>query len=68
MRWWRDGGMTNLGNLVLVCWNCHSHIHHQGWQVTRDASGRYRAGPPDEAPRELFIDKSIEHERLRHTG
>jgi hypothetical protein len=61
--------MTNLANLVLVCWNCHSHIHHQGWQVVRDASGRYRTGPPGEVPGdEPFIDTSIEGEVLRHTG
>ena len=26
--------------------NCHTHVHQHGWQITRDAFGRYRAGPP----------------------
>ena len=53
IKWWRDNGETNLDNLVLVCWNCHTHIHHMGWQITRDGTGRYRAGPPDLVPPHL---------------
>lgn len=46
VRWWRDGGATDISNLVLVCWECHHRLHHDGWTVTRDGTGRYRAGPP----------------------
>jgi len=49
IRWWRHGGQTNLDNLVLVCWNCHHHIHHQEWQITRDTTGRYRVAAPGTA-------------------
>lgn len=69
IKWWRDGGLTNLQNLVLVCWNCHTHIHHQGWQVTRDASGRYRTGPAN-TPHgyDPHLDNSIEKQAFSHTG
>ena len=45
--WWSAGGRTVTDNLVLVCWRCHTHVHQLGWQITRDTTGRYRAGPPD---------------------
>ena len=66
--WRRHHGRTVVENLALVCWNCHTHIHHHGWQVTRDASGRYRAGPSDLVPPHL--DNSIEKPGrvLAHTG
>ena len=65
--WRRNGGRTLVENLVLVCGNCHTHIHHHGWVVTRDHHGRYHAGPPDDlAPPHL--DKSIEKSALAHTG
>ena len=59
--WWSNGGRTVIENLVLVCWRCHTHIHQLGWQITRDNSGRYRAGPPPLVPPHL--ENSIE----RHT-
>ena len=50
---WRSrGGPTLIDNLVLVCWNCHSNIHHMGWRVTRGPDGRYKAGPSPAAPPE----------------
>lgn len=39
--WLSRGGTHDLDNLVLVCFDCHFHIHHHGWQVARHASGRY---------------------------
>ena len=37
IRWHgHDGGPTDEPNLVLVCWNCHHHLHHHGWQVIGD--------------------------------
>ena len=64
--WWTNGGKTVVKNLVLVCWRCHTHIHQLGWQITRDGTGRYRAGPPDLVP--LHLDKSIAIHTHAHTG
>jgi hypothetical protein len=46
VQWWERGGPTDIDNLVLACWNCHTHIHHHGWTVSRDPDGRNHAGPP----------------------
>ena len=62
IKWFSDHGPTVVDNLVLVCWRCHTHIHQHQWQITRDATGRYRAGPP------LHLDNSIEESALVHTG
>jgi hypothetical protein len=52
---WRDGGRTDLDNLLLMCSFHHKLVHEYGWSVSRDANGmvrwrrpdgtRYRAGP-----------------------
>jgi hypothetical protein len=73
IRWWgRDHGPTDLDNLVLVCWRCHTHIHQLGWQITQDTTGRYQTGPPGHDPYDPHIDKSIQTEppqlALSHTG
>ena len=47
MQWNRHQGPTTVENMTLVCWNCHRHIHHHGWQITRSPDGRYQAHPPD---------------------
>ncbi len=31
--WWRNGGETNLDNLLPVCTKHHTKIHHDGWVV-----------------------------------
>jgi Domain of unknown function (DUF222)/HNH endonuclease len=53
--WWRDGGRTELDNLLLVCSFHHKLVHEYGWRVRREPDGtvtwfhpegrRYRAGP-----------------------
>lgn len=53
--WWRDGGRTDLDNLLLICSFHHRLVHEYGWSVRRDVNGevrwrrpdgtRYRAGP-----------------------
>ena len=45
VRFYEDGGPTDLDNLVLVCWSCHAQLHHGGWTVTRHADGHFTAGP-----------------------
>ena len=59
---WRDGGGTDLSNLVLLCSWHHKLVHEYGWWIKGDAESelrwyrpggeRYRAGPspiPDDA-------------------
>jgi hypothetical protein len=53
--WWRNGGRTDLDNLVLICSFHYRLVHEHGWSLTRDQEGtvkwfdhegnRYRAGP-----------------------
>ncbi len=54
--WWRNGGRTDLVNLVLICSFHHRLVHEHGWRIEREPGGeiawrrpdgiRYRAGPP----------------------
>ena len=54
--WWRNGGRTDLDNLLPVCQHHHSLLHNNGWEVTlgpqRELEIRVpdgtviRAGPP----------------------
>jgi Domain of unknown function (DUF222)/HNH endonuclease len=61
IRFWRDGGRTDLGNLVLICSFHHKLVHEYGWWIHGDAEAelrwyrgdgtRYRAGPvPTDEP------------------
>ncbi|PIE32504.1 MAG: HNH endonuclease [Ilumatobacter coccineus] len=34
--WWRNGGETNLNNLLPVCSHHHTMIHDGGWQIELD--------------------------------
>lgn len=53
--WWRDGGRTDLENLLLICSFHHRLVHELGWSLRREADGevgwfhpdgvRYLAGP-----------------------
>ena len=45
--WWvRNGGPTNIDNLVLVCKHHHHLIHDRGWQVKRGPDGKWTLAPP----------------------
>ena len=45
--WLSQGGRHDIDNLVLVCFDCHFHIHHHDWKVVRDEDRRYRLARPD---------------------
>jgi hypothetical protein len=45
--WWKDGGATDLENLVLVCFFHHRLVHEHGWAVRRDGDGGLRWIKPD---------------------
>jgi hypothetical protein len=67
IRWWEQGGRTDLDNLVLICSFHHTLVHEYGWRLTRGDDGtvrwfypdgkRYRAGP---APPREWIDRQPE--------
>ncbi|WP_165492083.1 DUF222 domain-containing protein [Egibacter rhizosphaerae] len=48
--WYRDRGPTNVDNLVVVCFECHWHIHHHGWEVSRRPGGTYTLARPARPP------------------
>jgi hypothetical protein len=48
--WWRDGGRTDLDNLVLVCSFHHKLVHEMGWRLERDGDGVVRWSKPDGEP------------------
>ena len=33
--WWRDGGRTDLDNLLLICSFHHRLVHEHGWSLRR---------------------------------
>ncbi len=33
IRWWEQGGRTDLANGVMLCTRCHHDIHRQGWGI-----------------------------------
>ena len=52
VRYWSDGGPTNLNNLVLVCPKCHHKIHDDGWDARFNTNTRHWElnPPPDPFP------------------
>ncbi|WP_245154257.1 HNH endonuclease signature motif containing protein [Rhodococcus sp. 1R11] len=47
IRFWEDGGHTDLNNLVLVCGECHRLVHHSDWQLIMGDDGHPYAIPPE---------------------
>jgi hypothetical protein len=43
---WKDGGRTDLGKLVPLCYHHHRLVHEGGWQVVK-AGERLEFIPPD---------------------
>ena len=42
-----QGGNTDIGNLVLVCYTCHHRIHENNWQITTTPNGQHNLQPPN---------------------
>jgi hypothetical protein len=45
IRWWEQGGGTDLSNGVMLCTRCHHDIHRQGWEILV-THGRVELIPP----------------------
>src|SRR5437868_8741145 len=45
LKFWADGGATDVGNLALVCEAHHRKIHEEGWRLERKDE-RWFATPP----------------------
>jgi hypothetical protein len=43
---WGHGGVTDLDNLVLICYRHHWSVHEGGWQLVKTDGGRVLAIPP----------------------
>jgi hypothetical protein len=74
--WWRDGGRTDLDNLVLVCSFHHKLVHEHGWRIVRrdgvvewfDPGGTvYVPGPPPSPDAPIGIPRAA-RERLELAG
>ncbi len=53
--WRSHDGPTKTDNLVLVCWSCHTAIHHLGWTIHGDSATGFRVNrhpAPATAPAE----------------
>jgi hypothetical protein len=46
VRFWEQGGDTSLDNTVLACRRHHRMIHHMGFRVVVDSTGRRSIEPP----------------------
>ncbi len=44
--WWENGGTTDIGNLVLLCPNCHTKVHKHSHTLTTGPQGQYQLEPP----------------------
>ena len=45
--WWKEGGTTDLDNLVLVCFFHHKLVHELGWSLHRQSDGAVEWRTPD---------------------
>ena len=46
LRFWSEGGATNLTNLVLLCRQHHRMVHEEGFQLRRESPNRWVLIPP----------------------
>ncbi|WP_032379787.1 HNH endonuclease signature motif containing protein [Rhodococcoides fascians] len=47
VKFWEDGGATDLNNLALVCGECHRLVHHGDWKLIMGEDGHPYAIPPE---------------------
>jgi hypothetical protein len=49
--WWRNGGSTDLENLLPLCVHHHEKVHRHGWVITIDSNRQLTLKTPDGAIR-----------------
>lgn len=47
IRFWRDGGLTLVPNLALLCHSCHDLVHEHDYEVHAPPGGRPELRPPE---------------------
>jgi len=47
IRFWRDGGLTLVPNLALLCHSCHDLVHEHDYEVHTPPGGRPELRPPE---------------------
>lgn len=67
IRYWTDGGPTDLNNLALVCSECHQQIHNTDWELVMGDDGHPHAIPPAIVDRERKPIPSY-HRRKRRSA
>jgi hypothetical protein len=65
IRFWSQGGRTELPNLVLLCGFHHRLVHEHGWSLRRVADGQVRWFWPDGRPHRLGDSPEQEEQRAR---
>jgi len=58
IQFWRNGGLSDLKNGVLLCTTCHNRIHYDGWDIDVDERNRVWFTPP----------RHVDPERTRRLG
>jgi hypothetical protein len=43
---WIQGGLSDLANLVLLCYRHHWMVHEGRWQLVKTDDGKFLAVPP----------------------
>ncbi|MDE0653013.1 MAG: HNH endonuclease, partial [bacterium] len=47
IRFWRNGGLTLIPNLALLCHTCHDLVHEHDFEVHTPAGGKPELRPPE---------------------
>ena len=66
VKWWRNGGYTDLPNLALLCKHHHTLVHSKGWQLTGNANEILRFVGP--SGRVMTSEPSILWTAVSHRG
>ena len=66
VRFWEDGGPTDIDNLCLLCSDCHHYqIHKLGAQLTRGPDGKVDLAPPPNRPPATGRDGKAHNSKAR---